>query len=150
MVVIKPDGVKKKLTGLCIHEIEKTGARLIAAKVLKPDVEKTKLHYAHLKDREFFNELIEYFTGETHGVDEIPFFVFAGDGIIKKIRVVVGATNPLKADKKSIRGKYGRVINGRIENIIHASTSPLEAIKEIKLWFKKHEIPDRFHKLIFS
>jgi len=67
--------------------------------------------------------------------------VYRGDNAIKKVRDISGATNPEEADPTSIRGAYGRITTkGVFENVIHASSSPEDSEREIKLWFKPAEI----------
>ncbi len=67
--------------------------------------------------------------------------VYQGDNAIAKIRDIVGDTDPEKANPVSIRGAYGRITtSGVFENVVHASSSPEDAEKEIKLWFEPAEI----------
>ena len=64
-----------------------------------------------------------------------------GPDAIERVRQVTGATNPEKADPMSIRGAYGRNLStGLMENVLHASSDPMEAAREIRLWFQPHEL----------
>jgi nucleoside-diphosphate kinase len=79
--------------------------------------------------------------GEYH-TNRVLALIYYGEDAISKIRNIVGPTNPEEADPVSIRGRYGR-INSKtqiLENCIHASDSPANAEKEIKLWFNPEEI----------
>ena len=67
--------------------------------------------------------------------------VYRGDGAIKKVRDIAGATNPEEADSTTVRGAYGRITTkGVFENVVHASSSVEDAEREIKLWFRPDEI----------
>ena len=67
--------------------------------------------------------------------------VYIGEGAIKSVREVVGATNPENAEPTTIRGKYGRITSeGVFENVVHASENEKEAEREIKLWFRPDEL----------
>ena len=67
--------------------------------------------------------------------------VYFGDNALQKVRELAGATNPEEAETDSIRGKYGRITTkGVYENVIHASSDPHEAEREIKLWFEPDEV----------
>ena len=78
--------------------------------------------------------------GEYH-VKRILALVYHGENAIKKVREVVGATNPEQAEPTSIRGKFGRITSaGVFENVVHASENPKEAEREIKLWFRPAEL----------
>ena len=141
LVIIKPDGLKKSLTGDILSRLSKTHLKIIAAKVVKVSKELAEKHYAHLKDKPFYPELIKYITGQLHGENRVLALIYWGEDAIKKVREVVGATNPEEAEPTTIRGAYGRILtSGLYENVIHASSSEEEAEKEIKLWFEPDEI----------
>ena len=84
--------------------------------------------------------------GELHHSRRVAAFVYQGEDAIKKIRDIVGDTNPEEANPVSIRGAYGRITtSGVFENVVHASSSTEDAEKEIKLWFQPHEIVDEIY-----
>lgn len=140
-VIIKPDGLRKSLTGNILTRLSETKLKIIGAKVIKVDKKLAEMHYQHLKDKPFFSELIKYITGEIHGENRVMAMIYWGEDALKKIRDICGDTNPEKANPVSIRGAYGRILtNGVFENVIHASSSPDEAEREIKLWFDPDEI----------
>ncbi|RMG02795.1 MAG: nucleoside-diphosphate kinase [Nitrospirae bacterium] len=141
LVIIKPDGLKKSLTGDILSRLSETKLKIIAAKIVKVPRELAEKHYQHLKDQPFFDELIRYITGEIHGENRVMAMVYYGEDAISKIREIAGATNPEEANPVSIRGAYGRILtSGIFENVIHASSSDDEAEREIKLWFEPDEI----------
>jgi len=141
LILIKPDGLIKSLTGNILSRLSEAKLIIVGAKVVRVTRELAEEHYEHLKDKPFFNELIDYIMGKQHNTSRVVAFVYQGDDAIKKIRDVVGDTDPEKANPVSIRGAYGRITtSGVYENVVHASSSPEDAEKEIKLWFKPEEI----------
>jgi nucleoside-diphosphate kinase len=98
-------------------------------------------HYAALKDKPFFEELVDYIMGKFHERKKVMALVYHGEGAIQKVRNICGATNPEEAKPTSIRGAYGRITTtGIYENVIHSSANPKEAEAEIKLWFTPDDI----------
>lgn len=143
LVIIKPDALVKSLTGNILTRLSEARLRIVGAKVVKVTRELAEKHYAHLKDKPFFNDLYEYFSGRTYGpeYERVLAFVYEGEDAINRVRKIAGATNPLEADPTTIRGAYGRINkSGVMENVIHCSDSEESAEKEIKLWFKPDEI----------
>jgi nucleoside-diphosphate kinase len=146
LILIKPDGLKRRLTGLAIDRIENGGFELIGAKVVSVSEELAKEHYDALKDKPFFPNLIRYIRGEFHGIknNKVLALVYKGENAISQIRKIVGATNPEEAESGTIRGSFGRIStkHGQIENVVHASGNKEDADREIKLWFKQEELID--------
>ncbi len=141
LVLIKPDGLKKSLTGNILTRLSETKLEIVAAKIVRVSKELAEEHYKHMKDKPFFEELIKYIQGELHGRKKVMAMVYWGEDAIKKVRDLAGATNPEEADPTSIRGSYGRITTAGIyENVIHTSTNEQEAEREIKLWFQPDEI----------
>jgi nucleoside-diphosphate kinase len=141
LIIIKPDGLKKSLTGNILTRLSETRLKIIASRVLRVPRELAERHYAHLKAKPFYDELIRYITGELHGENRVMALVYYGENAIQKVRDLAGATNPEQAVPISIRGAYGRILtSGVFENVIHASSDPPEAEREIKLWFEPDEI----------
>ena len=140
LVLIKPDGLSKSLTGNIITELADTDLILIGSKVVQVTRELAEEHYQNLREEKFFDELIQYIMGEFH-VKRVLALVYHGENAIKKVRRVVGSTDPEKAEPTSIRGKYGRITKeGVFENVVHASENQGEAEREIKLWFRPEEL----------
>ena len=140
LILIKPDGLKKSLTGNVLTRLSETKLDIIGAKIARVSRELAKMHYAHMKDKPFFEELIKYIMGHYHK-KKVMALVYWGEDAIDKVRQICGATNPEEADTVSIRGQYGRITTkGVYENVIHASTDEREAEREIKLWFEPDEL----------
>ena len=140
LVLIKPDGLKKSLTGNILTRLSETKLDIVASKIVKVSRELAEEHYALLRDKPFFTELIKYLMGEYHK-KKVMALVYWGEDAINNVRKICGSTNPEEADPVSIRGAYGRITTkGVYENAIHASTNPEEAEREIKLWFQPSEI----------
>jgi nucleoside-diphosphate kinase len=143
LILIKPDGIKKSLTGNILTKLSEARMLIIGAKVVKVSRELAEAHYQQLKDKPFFGELIDYIQGGIYGApwDRVIAFVYHGQEAISRMRKIAGATNPEEADPVSIRGAYGRITTkGVYENVLHCSSDPKEAEREIKLWFKPKEI----------
>jgi nucleoside-diphosphate kinase len=141
LILIKPDGLVKSLTGNIISRLSEAKLTIMGAKVVRVTREQAAKHYEHLKDKPFFEELVDYIVGDVHKTHRVLALVYQGENAIVKIRDIVGDTNPEKANPVTIRGAYGRITtSGVFENVVHASSSPEDAEKEIKLWFEPSEI----------
>jgi nucleoside-diphosphate kinase len=141
LVLIKPDGLKKSLTGNILTRLSETKLEIVAAKIVRVSRELAIEHYKHMEKKPFFEELIKYIQGEFHDRRKVMAMVYWGEDAISKVREIAGATNPEEAESTSIRGAYGRITTkGVYENVLHASTNPEEAEREIKLWFQPDEI----------
>lgn len=148
LVIIKPDGLKKSLTGNILTRLSETKLRIIGAKVVRVSKELAEKHYVHLKDKPFFGEVIKYICGEPYGKEyrRVLAFVYDGENAIKKVRNLAGATNPEDAEATSIRGQYGRLTSaGLFENVLHCSATEEESEREIKLWFEPDEISESIY-----
>lgn len=148
LILIKPDGLKKSLTGNILTKLSEAKLVIVGAKVVHVTRELAENHYIHLKDKPFFSELIEYIQGKIHGepYNRVLALVYQGEDAIQKLRRIAGATNPEEADPISIRGAYGRITTkGVYENVIHCSSDPAEAAREIKLWFEPSEITSEIY-----
>ena len=140
LVLIKPDGLKKSLTGNVLTRLAETKLEIVGAKIVKVSRELAEEHYQQLVDAPFFEDLIRYIMGEYHK-KKVMALVYWGDDAIGKVREICGKTNPEEADAVSIRGAYGRITTkGVYENVIHASATLEEAEREIKLWFQPDDI----------
>lgn len=140
LVLVKPDGLIKGLTGNIITELSDTGLILAGAKIVQVTRELAEEHYQHLKEEKFFDELIKYIMGEFH-VKRVLALVYHGENAVEEVRKVIGDTHPEQAEPTTIRGKYGRITTrGFFENVVHASENIKEAEREIKLWFRPEEL----------
>jgi nucleoside-diphosphate kinase len=143
LVLIKPDGLVKSLTGNILTKLSEAKLVIIGAKIVRVSRKLAEEHYRHLKDKPFFDGLIRYIQGEPYGEEysRVLALVYRGEDAITKVRAMAGATNPEEASPTSIRGAYGRITTkGIFENVIHASASEEDSEREIKLWFKPDEI----------
>lgn len=127
LVIIKPDGVERKLVGEIIQRFERKQLTLSQLKVAKMSRDLAEEHYAHIKGRDFFEDMIRYMTSS-----EVVYLILNGTDVIKTVRKMIGITNPLEADPGTIRGDYGAT---SYQNIIHASDSPEAAKTEINRFF---------------
>lgn len=141
LILIKPDGLSKSLTGNVLTRLSETKLEIIAARMVRVTKKIAEEHYQHLKDKPFFPEVIKYLLGDYHDRKKVMALIYWGEDAIKKCRQIAGSTNPEEADPTSIRGAYGRITTrGVYENVIHVSGNPEEAEREIKLWFGPDEI----------
>jgi len=141
LILIKPDGLKKSLTGNILTRLSETKLEIVAAKMVRVSQELAEEHYKHLKDKPFFGELTKYLQGELHDRKKVMALVYWGEDAIKKCRELAGSTNPEEAEPTSIRGSYGRITtSGVYENVIHVSSDEKDAEREIKLWLMPEEI----------
>lgn len=141
LILIKPDGLKKSLTGNILTRLSETKLEIVAAKMVRVSRELAEEHYKHLKEKPFFDEIIQYIQGELHNRHKVMALIYSGKDAIAKCRELAGSTNPEEAEPTSIRGSYGRITtSGLYENVIHVSSNDAEAEREIKLWFAPDEI----------
>jgi nucleoside-diphosphate kinase len=132
LVLVKPDAMERQLAGAIIGRLQAEGLKLIALKMLHMDKALAERHYAVHKGKSFFNDVVNYMTSTP-----IVAAAFEGEGVIERIRKVMGATDPAKAAPGTIRKDYGLDIQ---RNSTHASDSPENGEKEIALFFTKKEI----------
>ena len=130
--IIKPDAVKRGLTGEINTLIEKNKMRIVAQKMLHLSLVDAKGFYFVHKERAFFNDLCEYMTS-----GPIVVQVLMGKNVIRNYRNLMGTTNPTNADDGTIRKKYGLSVE---ENSVHGSDSKENSEIEINFFFSKREI----------
>jgi len=141
LVLIKPDGLAKSLTGNILTRLSESRLEIAAAKCVRVTRELAEEHYKAHKGKPFFEELIHYIMGDYHDRKKVLALVYVGEDAIRKVRSISGATNPEKADPVSIRGQYGRITTkGLYENVIHTSENLTDSEREIKLWFEPDEV----------
>ena len=141
LVVFKPDAIKRGLVGAAFSKLEPLQLEIVGAKVTTVSQALAEAHYQHIREKPFFRETVDHLRGTPHGVPAVLALVLWGPDAIERVRQVMGATNPEQADPMSIRGAYGRNLStGLMENVLHASSDPMEAAREIRLWFQPHEL----------
>lgn len=164
LVLIKPDALKNSLTGYVLSQLSEfhTGLRFAGAKIVHVHRMLAEEHYEEHRSKAFFPALLDYITGKIHYPDlplrqRVIAFIFQGPEAVQRIRAIAGPTNPHKArDEKpgciralgtvvNIYDEEGSIIADRLDNLIHASATDMEAEREIKLWFKPEDIPPLMH-----
>ena len=141
LILIKPDGMQKAITGEVISLFLASGLKLTGLKLAQVSLKKAAAHYRHLRKEIFFKDIVSYLKGDLHAGNPVVAMVFTGNEAVAKCRYIAGATNPEEAIPTSVRGKFGRVTTkGVFENLVHVSSDIKEARREISLWFKKSEL----------
>jgi nucleoside-diphosphate kinase len=126
-IMVKPDGVRRKLVGEVVGRIEAKGYDIREMKLFTIDESLAQKHYAEHTDKPFFGELVSFITS-----GPVVAMVVEGPDVIAGMRQLMGATNPLEATPGSIRGDLATLIG---ENIVHGSDSPESAEREVNLFF---------------
>ncbi len=132
LVLVKPDGVMRRLTGRIITRFEEKGLSLVAAKLIRVTPELAARHYEEHKARPFYDSLISFITS-----GPVLAMVWSGDRAVDVIRNVLGETDGGKAPPGTIRGDYGL---SKQYNLVHASDSEKSAAREVALFFKETEL----------
>lgn len=132
VVLIKPDGVVKKVVGQVIDRFERAGLTVRALKMVRLTQEILDIWYAHHKDKPFFPELSRQMM-ET----PVVAMVISGQGAIAKVFDICGPTDPAEAKPGTIRRDFGQ---SKPKNVVHRSDSTEAAAKEIKLLFLPEEL----------
>ncbi|MDF2883686.1 MAG: ndkA1 [Clostridiaceae bacterium] len=127
LVLIKPDGVERKLIGKIINFYEDKNLNIIAMKMTKPDLNTVEEHYIEHRGKDYFKDLIQYITEE-----RLVAMVIEGEHAIELVRKINGLTDPLNSDMGSIRGRFAC---DKQRNLVHASDSADSAKREISIWF---------------
>ena len=141
LIIIKPDGISKSLTGNILTRLSETKLEIVASRMVRVTRELAVEHYKHLIEKPFFEEVIKYILGDYHDKKKVMAMIYWGEDAIAKCRKLGGATNPEDAESTSIRGSFGRITTrGVYENVIHVSSDSKDAEREIKLWFNPDEI----------
>ncbi|HEY8554667.1 MAG TPA: nucleoside-diphosphate kinase [Burkholderiales bacterium] len=133
--IIKPDAVAKNLIGAIYSRIEQAGLRIVAAKMVQLNQQQAEGFYAVHKDRPFFKDLVQFMTS-----GPIMVQVLEGENAIARYRELMGATDPKKAEKGTIRADFAESIE---ENVVHGSDSVENAQIEIAYFFAQADICPR-------
>lgn len=132
LILVKPDGVHRRLIGTIISRIENKGLSLIAMKMLKVTPELSRQHYAEHVEKPFYPQLEEFITAAP-----VVAMIVQGSDAVTVMRNIIGATNGREAAPGTIRGDYGC---SRQMNMIHGSDSEESAAREIDIYFEAGEI----------
>lgn len=126
-IMTKPDAYERGLIGKIITRIENKGFKITGMKMMNLDENVLKEHYAHLADKPFFGEIVEYMTsGPVVGM------IVEGDRVVEGMRTLMGPTDGIEALPGTIRGDYAK---NKSENLVHGSDSVENAEIEIKRFF---------------
>jgi nucleoside-diphosphate kinase len=172
LVLVKPDGVEKGVTGAVIDRFERAGLKIIAIKMLRPTREQVEMHYVLEKSwyENMWNNSNKAQEARGQKLKETPLemgtrvrgnlinslmggpivaMVVEGKDAISAVRKMAGATSPDRAEPSTIRGMYSKDSYEKadkekraVRNIVHASDSVETANREIGVWFKKEELFD--------
>jgi nucleoside-diphosphate kinase len=127
LVLVKGDGVRRRLVGEIIRRIENTGLDIHAMQLMDVSRELAEEHYAEHREKPFFEELVEFITSTP-----VVAMRVGGEGAISIVRKLMGATNPANAAPGTIRGDLALSMP---DNLVHGSDSPESAARELKLFF---------------
>jgi nucleoside-diphosphate kinase len=133
LVLVKPDGVRRGLSGEVLRRIEAKGYTLAAVELKSATPELLAEHYAEHAGKPFYGPLVEFMLS-----GPILAVVAEGQGVIAGFRSLAGATNPTEAAPGTIRGDLARDWGLKVQqNLVHGSDSAESAEREIGLWFPK-------------
>jgi len=134
LVIVKPDGFARGLTGEVLRRIEAKGYTLDTLQIMTPDRERLAQHYAEHEGKPFYQPLVDFMAS-----GPATFAIVTGERVIEGFRALAGATDPTAAAPGSIRGDLGRDWGLPVQqNIVHGSDSPESAEREIGIWFAGH------------
>ena len=134
LILIKPDGVQRSLSGEILQRLERSGLKISGLKLLHVNESLAKRHYAEHEGKPFFNDLVEYICSAP-----VIALALSGPNAVQKSRSLIGKTNPLDSEPGTIRGDFGLEIS---RNLIHGSASVDDANREVDSFFNKNEIID--------
>lgn len=132
LVLIKPGGVSRNLTGEIIRRIEARGLLLAGLKLMQVPRSLVEEHYAEHRGKPFFEDVCSYLTS-----GPVVAMAVRGTNAIRAIRIMMGATDPLEATPGTIRGDLALSID---DNLTHSSSDSSAAARELALWFKEGTI----------
>lgn len=127
LVLIKPDGVRRRLVGEVVGRLERKGFEIVAMKMMRMSAELSDKHYeAHL-EKPFYPDLKAFMTS-----GPLVALAVRGENAVAHVRNLMGATNPANAAPGSIRGDFCTEVT---KNVVHGSDSVESAERELGLWF---------------
>ena len=131
LVLVKPDGVRRGLTGEVFRRIEAKGYRIEALELRTASRDLLEQHYAEHVGKPFFGPLVEFMSS-----GPVVAAVVRGHRVIEGFRSLAGSTEPTTAAPGTIRGDLGRDWGVKVQqNLVHGSDSPRSADREIRIWF---------------
>lgn len=131
LVLIKPDGVWRNLTGEILSRIESKGYKLVDIRLVEADRDLLARHYEEHLGKAFYEPLVEFMES-----GPIVAIRIAGERVVEGFRALAGTTDPTLAAPGTIRGDLGRDWGLKVQqNLVHGSDSPESAARELELWF---------------
>ncbi len=131
LVLIKPDGVARGLTGAILARVEAKGYGLVDIRMVDPDRARLERHYAEHAGKPFYEPLLEFMMS-----GPVVAIRLAGDRVIEGFRSLAGATDPTVAAPGTIRGDFGRDWGTDVQqNLVHGSDGVESAARELRIWF---------------
>ena len=127
LVIVKPDAVRRGLTGEIVARIERKGLRVAEMRTMRIERELAERHYGEHRDKPFFGDLVDFITSGDVVVARV-----VGEQAVLVVRTLMGPTDPATAPPGTIRGDFGVLIQ---ENLVHGSDSPESAKRELELFF---------------
>ena len=132
LVLVKPDGVQRLLTGRILGRYEERGLKIVGLKLVQVDRALAERHYAVHREKPFFGGLVDFITS-----GPLVALALEGPNAIAVVRAINGATRPHEAAPGTIRGDFALET---AQNIVHASDSVETAASELELWFDAAEL----------
>ena len=126
-LMVKPDGVQRRLVGEIIHRFEAKGFTLAALEMVKPTREQAEAHYGVHRGKPFFEGVVNFISS-----GPVVAMIWEGEDVVALARKMMGATKPADSVPGTIRGDFANSIE---QNLIHGSDSPGNAEIEIGIWF---------------
>ena len=131
LILIKPDGVARSLTGEILRRIEAKGYQLVDIRLVQADRDLLAEHYEEHLGKPFYEPLVEFMES-----GPVVAMRVAGNRVIEGFRVLAGTTDPTTAAPGTIRGDLGRDWGLAVQqNLVHGSDSTESAARELNLWF---------------
>lgn len=132
LVLIKPDGVQRQISGRILARYEERGLKIVGMKLVRTSRETAEAHYAAHREKPFFGGLVDFITSAP-----LVALALEGPNAIAVVRAINGATRPHEAAPGTIRGDFALET---AQNIVHASDGPEAAAQELGLWFAADEL----------
>jgi nucleoside-diphosphate kinase len=131
LVIVKPDGVARGLTGEVLRRVEAKGYRIVALRMVQAGQEQLAAHYAEHQGKPFYGPLVEFMSS-----GPVVVALVEGHRVVEGFRSLAGSTEPTAAAPGTVRGDLGRDWGLAVQqNIVHGSDSPESAAREIEIWF---------------
>lgn len=134
LILVKPDGVQRRLIGTVVSRIENKGLKIVGMKMLRVTQELARKHYAEHVEKPFYPLLEEFITA-----GPVVALAVEGPEAIAVMRALMGSTNGRESAPGTIRGDYGV---SRQMNLIHGSDGPEAAARELQIYFRQEELLD--------